>query len=203
MSNLTIDSLLRLDDSGMPQPVDLRQMLNKDIRELYSRDKSSNKEQYINECIIIYMCGDPKSPARQEGLNDADCLKYAIRQTTLPSNYKPDILVNKLIKQYFNENITEAGRTLDNLLKVMHNINKLIEKYSEFLNGELISAASLERIREVSPALSDINTKAKEMPGLIAAINTARQNVMMDIQDQQSRGGNKLLSSMNAEEYDG
>ena len=69
-NKLLIDSLLVLDDSGMPQPPTLRQMIDKEVRELYRRDKTSDKKNYIAECIVIYYLGDPKSPARQAGLSD-------------------------------------------------------------------------------------------------------------------------------------
>lgn len=198
---LNIDSLLRLDESNTIKPVDLRQMLNKSIRELYTRDKSSDKEMYINECIVIYMLGDPKSPARQQGLTEKECLEYAIKQTTLPKSYKPDALVKSLISQYNVENLTEAGRVFENLLKAMHSQNLLIEKYITILQGELISASSREDVAQISTIMADINKIAKEVPNLVNSLNTAKQNIMYEIQEEQSRGGNKILSSMNAEEY--
>lgn len=196
-----IDSLLRLDDSGLPKPIDVRQMTNKAIRELYTRDKTAEKSRYIDECIIIYMCGDPKSPARQQGLSDTECLKYAIGQTTLPKNYKPDVLVQSLIRQYNDENLTEAGRVVDNLLKAIHNENKIIDKYLLFLNAELESAPTIDSARQVADLMADINKIAKDIPGLTAALNTAKQNIMLNVQEEQGRGGSKILSSMNAENY--
>lgn len=203
MEKFTIDSLLRLDDSNIPKPVDLRQMMNKSIRELYTRDKSPNKEQYINECIIIYHMGDPKSPARQQGLSDEDCLKLAIRQTSLPKTYKPDILVLGLINQYKAENLTEAGRVYDNLLKAIHTQNKLVERYIAILEGELAnSGANIEQVTLVGNVMANINKIAKDIPDLVSSLNTAKQNIMYEQQEEQGRGGNKILFSMNAENYD-
>ena len=64
-NKLTIDSLLILDDTGMPKPPTIRQIIDRDIRELYRRDKTPDKKNYIADCIVIYYLGDPKSPARQ------------------------------------------------------------------------------------------------------------------------------------------
>lgn len=200
-TKIEIDSLIRLDDTGMIKPVTVRQMTDKDIRELYSRDNTSDKKEYIADCIVIYMCGDPKSPARQQGLTEDECIKYAINQTGLKKNYKQDLLVRRLIKRYNDENLTEAGRTLDNLLKAIHNENKIIDKYLTFLNAELESAASIEAATQVANLMSDINKIAKDIPALTNALNTAKQNIMFEIQEEQSRGGNKVLSSMNAEDY--
>ena len=54
MKTITIDSLLIVDDTGMPQPPGIRQLLDRDIRTLYTRDKSPDKKQYMAEAIVIY-----------------------------------------------------------------------------------------------------------------------------------------------------
>ena len=107
-NKLTIDSLLVIDDNGMPVAPGLRQLIDKDVRALYQRDKTSDKSQYTKECLVIYYLGDPKSPARQSGLSDPEALKMAIEQADLPKNYIPDSLVIRLIKRYEDENLTEA-----------------------------------------------------------------------------------------------
>lgn len=176
-------------------------MIDRDIRELYSRDPSSDKSKYIAECIIIYMCGDPKSPARQQGLSEEECLKFAINQTGLPKNYKPDILVKRLIKRYNDENLTEAGRVVDNLLKAIHNENKIIDKYLTFLNAEIENTSTIDAAAQIAGLMGNINKIAKDLPDLVGALNTAKQNLMYEIEEEQSRGGGKVLSSMNAEDY--
>ena len=115
--NILIDSLIVIDDSGMPKPPTTRQLIDRDVRELYSRDKTKDKKQYIAECIIIYYLGDPKSPARQSGLSDPEALNMAIDQAGLNKDYIPDALVLRLIKRYYEENITEAGKKLIELYK--------------------------------------------------------------------------------------
>src|SRR5574344_123084 len=136
---LLIDSLLVLDDRGMPQPPTLRQMIDREVRELYRRDKPSDKKNYIAECIVIYYLGDPKSPARQAGLSDPEALKMAIEQAGLEKNYIPDILVIRLIKRYYEQNITEAGRVVENILQGIHNINLSVSVINNLLNEKLNS----------------------------------------------------------------
>ena len=72
-AKITIDTLISIDDNGMPIAPNLRQLVDKDVRELYTRDKSTDKKRYVQECIVIYYLGDPKSPARQSGLSDVEC----------------------------------------------------------------------------------------------------------------------------------
>ena len=50
---LLIDTLITIDEDGMPQPPTTRQMIDKDVRSLYNRDKTKDKSQYIAECIVI------------------------------------------------------------------------------------------------------------------------------------------------------
>ena len=120
-NKLLIDNLIEIDDSGMPKPPTTRNLLDRDVRELYRRDDSKDKHRYIAECMVIYYLGDPKSPARQSGLSDPEALKMAIDQAGLEKDYIPDVLVLRLIKRYYEQNITEAGKVVENLLKAKNN----------------------------------------------------------------------------------
>ena len=53
-NKLLIDTLIIIDDNGMPKAPTIRQLIDRDIRELYTRDKTSDKKNYIAECIVIY-----------------------------------------------------------------------------------------------------------------------------------------------------
>lgn len=117
-ADLIIDKMLVIDDTGMPVAPTIRQLMDKDIKQLYTRDKTKDKSNYIKECIVIYYLGDPKSPAKQSGLSDAESLKMAIQQAGLKDDYIPDELVQKIIKRYYYQNITEAGKVVENIQKV-------------------------------------------------------------------------------------
>lgn len=198
---LDIDSMLIIDDSGMPVAPTIRQLLNKDIRLLYNRDKSPNKERYIKECIVIYYLGDPKSPAKQAGLSDAEALKMAIEQADLEKDYIPDPVVISLIKQYYNENIGEAGRVVENILKGLHNINISIDAINTLLNEKLHSNLSIDDIATVLTLVDNVNKKAGELPGIVKKLEEAKQNLMYEKETEVSRGGGVVSSSMDADNY--
>ena len=199
-NKLLIDSLINIDDSGMPQPPKTRQLIDRDVRELYRRDISKDKQKYIKECIVIYYLGDPKSPAKQNGLSDAEALKMAIEQAGLPADYLPDKLVIRLIKRYYNENITEAGVVVENILKGIHNINLIITNINELLNEQLKTNITIESVQSVVSMIDIVNKKSAEMPALIKALEEAKQNLMYEKETELSRGGGQVLSSMDAEE---
>lgn len=197
---ITIDSMLVVDDSGMPVPPTVRQLLDKDIRTLYSRDKSADKRQYIAEAIIIYQLGDPKSPARQSGLSEAEALRYAIEQAGLSKDYIPDQLVLRLIKRYYDENITEAGRVVENILQTIHNINLGIGQINRYLNEKLATPLDGDVIGVILSLVDSVKKQAGDIPSILKKLEEAKQNLMYEQETELSRGGNAVLSSMDAED---
>lgn len=200
MKTITIDSMLVVDDTGMPVPPTIRQLLDRDIRTLYTRDKSKDKKQYIAECIVIYQLGDPKSPARQSGLSEREALKYAIEQAGLNSDYIPDNLVLKLIKRYYDENITEAGRVVENILQTIHNINLGISQINRFLNEKLASPLDGDTIGVILGLVDNVKKQAGDIPSILKKLEESKQNLLYEQQTELSRGGTAVLSSMDAED---
>lgn len=196
-----IDSLLVIDDNGMPKAPTLRQLIDKDIRELYNRDKTPDKKKYVAEAIVIYYLGDPKSPARQAGLSDPEALKMAIEQAGLEKSYIPDKLVLRLISRYYSENITEAGKVVENIFKGIHNINLSIDVMNNLLNEKLNGVITLEEIPTIMGLIDNVNKKASELPSLLKKLEEAKQNLMYEKETELSRGGGTVLSSMDAEDY--
>lgn len=201
-SKLLIDSLIVIDDNGMPKPPTIRQLIDKDIRQLYTRDKTPDKKNYIAECIVIYYLGDPKSPARQAGLSDPEALKMAIEQAGLNKDYIPDKLVLNLITRYYNENITEAGKVVENILKTIHNINLSINVVNNLLNEKLNSNITLEEVTIVMQLIDSVSKRAGDIPSLLKKLEEAKQNLMYEKETELSRGGQAVLSSMDSEDYE-
>lgn len=199
--NLIIDSMLVIDETGMPVPPTVRQLVDKDIRELYTRDKSKDKSQYVKECIVIYYLGDPKSPARQAGLGDAEALKMAMAQAGLSDKYIPDGLVQRLANRYYAENITEAGKVVENLMKSIHNINLMIDMINANLNEKLHGTLSNDEMNYVISLMDAVKKQAGDVPSLLKKLEEAKQNLMYEKETEVSRGGNQILSSMDAEAY--
>ena len=192
--------MLVIDDTGMPVAPGVRQLVDKDIRNLYLRDKTADKRQYLAEAIVIYQLGDPKSPARQSGLSEAEALKYAIEQAGLQKDYIPDALVLRLIKRYYDENITEAGRVVENLLQTIHNINLGISQINRYLNEKLASPLDGDTIGVILGLVENVKKQAGDIPGTLKKLEEAKQNLMYEQETELSRGGNAVLSSMDAED---
>ena len=198
--NLDIDKLLVIDNTGMPQAPGVRQLLDKDVALLWQRDTTKDKRKYIAECGVIYYLGDPKSPARQQGLSDTEALKMAIEQFDLDSNYLPDPLVKKLIDKYYHQNITEAGIAIENLNKSIHLISLAANKINDLLNKKLTQNILEEDISGVLSLIDSVAKKITEVPNLVKALGVAYENLRTEEETQMARGGTVISSSMNADD---
>lgn len=200
MINVTIDKMLTIDDTGMPQAPNLRQILDKDVALLWQRDTTRDKRKYIGECGVIYYLGDPKSPAKQQGLTDEECLNMAIENFNLPKDYKPDSLVSKLITKYYKQNITEAGVALEALHKSIHLVSIAVTKINNILNKKLSNAISDEDITSILTMMDAVSKRIVEIPALTKALGVAYENLRNEEEQQLARGGKQILSSMDADD---
>lgn len=200
MNNIVIEKLLTIDDTGMPKAPSIRQLQDKDVALLWQRDTSKDKHKYIAEAGVIYYLGDPKSPAKQQGLSDAESLKMAIDNFNLPSSYTPDSLVKKLIDKYYINNITEAGVALEALQKSIHLVSLAAVRINEQLNKKLSTTLVDEDISPILVMMDAVSKRITEIPALTKALGTAYENLRNEEEEQLARGGKQILSSMLADE---
>ena len=193
---ILIDQLLTIDKTGMPAAPSITQLLDKDVRLLFVRDTSKNKEMYIKEVGVIYYLGDPKGPCLQEGLSEKEALKKAIENFDLPKNYQPDILVWKLIKRYYNQKAGAGMEAVLNIKRGIHNVALAANKLNELLNDKLSDGASLEDVPTVIGYMKQINDLANQFPNTIKALNIAEENLLYEQENAVGRGGTEVISSM-------
>lgn len=196
MKGLELDWMLTIDETGMPQAPNLKQLLDKDVALLWTRDKTPDKSQYIKEVGVIYYLGDPKGPCLQEGLSERESLKRAIENFDLPKDYQPDVLVWKLIKRYYNQRVGAAMENVIVLKKGLHNNTLAASKLNELLNQCLSDGASLETAGTVISLMDSLNKKVSEMPALLKALQLAEENLLFEQEQTSGRGGEIVLSSM-------
>lgn len=199
-AKVVIEKMITIDDTGMPVAPSVRQLQDKDVIALWERDKTEDKRQYLAEAGVIYYLGDPKSPARQQGCNDNEALKMAIDNYNLPKDYKPDVLVNRLIKKYYTQNITEAGVALEALQKSVHLVAMAATKINDYLSNKLQNPIGDDSIAALLPIMQQVSKQVQEVPSLTKAIGTAYENLRTEQEEQIARGGKQILSSMDADE---
>ncbi len=200
MKKITLDKLITVDDTGMPTAPDIYQLQDKDVRELYTRDNYPDKRMYIAECGFIYYLGDPKSPARQQGLSDQEILQLAIENYNLPKDYKPDPLVLKIAERYYKQNITEAGVAIEALHKSVHLVSIAANRINDLLNEQLAGTITKDEIPNILQLMDGVSKRITEIPNLVKALGIAYENLRNEEETQLARGGKQILSSMNAED---
>ena len=196
MKGLDLDWMLTIDETGMPKAPTIKQLLDKDVALLWTRDKTPDKIQYIKEVGVIYYLGDPKGPCLQEGLSEKESIKRAIENFDLPKDYQPDILVWKLIKRYYNQRVGAAMENVIVLKKGLHNNTLAASKLNELLNEKLNEGASLETAGTIIQLMDSLNKKVSDMPGLLKALQQAEENLLFEQEQTSGRGGEAVISSM-------
>lgn len=197
-----IDKLITIDDTGLPKAPNPRQLLDKDILQLYTRDNTPDKRRYIGDCGVIYYLGDPKGPCKQRGLSDSECIEEAIENFNLDKDYKPDELVWKIAKRYYKQCITEAGITIENLNKALHVCNLAADRIIEYLNNKLRGVIAPEDIPNILGMINNVSGQVKAIPDLVKSLNQAYDNLRNEEEIKMARGGIQILSSMDADEED-
>ena len=196
MKGLDLDWMLTIDETGMPKAPTMKQLLDRDVALLWTRDKSPDKIQYIKEVGVIYYLGDPKGPCLQEGLSEKESLRRAIENFDLPKDYQPDSLVWKLIKRYYNQRVGAAMENVIVLKKGLHNNTLAAAKLNELLNEKLNEGASLETAASIISLMDSLNKKVSDMPGLLKALQQAEENLLFEQESTAGRGGETISSSM-------
>ena len=196
MKGLDLDWMLTIDETGMPKAPTIKQLLDRDVALLWTRDKTPDKIQYIKEVGVIYYLGDPKGPCLQEGLSEKESLRRAIENFDLPKDYQPDALVWKLIKRYYNQRVGAAMENVIVLKKGLHNNTLAASKLNELLNEKLNEGASLETAASIISLMDSLNKKVSDMPGLLKALQQAEENLLFEQEQTSGRGGEVVLSSM-------
>lgn len=195
MAKLKIDTMLTIDDTGMPVAPNIKQLLDKDVKQLYARDTTKDKSMYIKEVGVIYYLADPKGPCIQEGLSNKEALERAIINYDLPKDYKPDLLVEKLIQRYHNQRIGTAGLAVESLQKSIHNITLSSNILNNLLAEKLNSGLTDEDASKVIDIMDKISKRIQDLPSLIKSLKEAEEQLSFEEEMIKARGGVKILSS--------
>lgn len=199
-NNLNINKLITVDSSGMPQAPEVHQLLDKDVLEAYERDKTSDKSIYIKEMGVVYYLGDPKGPAKQQGLNDKEALQMAIENFDLPKDYHPDAVILRIIDKYYKSNITEAGIALEALRQSIHLVSLAAVQINKMLNDALRAGLTKEDINQTLSLMDSVNKRINDIPNMTKSLAAAYENLQTEEEESFARGGKNVLSSMNADE---
>lgn len=201
MNTLHIKNLLTFDIYGHVEPISIEQILDKDVLELYSRDLSSDKSKYKQECGVIYYLGDPNSPVRQNGLSEKEALAEAIENFNLPKDYIPDPLVLRLISRYNINAITPAGVAIENIKKALHRMSYASIKIGETVDKLIEGAVDPTDIATFIDLSNKLGKFSTELPNYVASLKVAQDNLRNESEELEARGGETIQYSMDASKH--
>lgn len=145
------------------------------FKKLHSRDRSRNKDRFMQELGYIYFMCDPRSDY-QYLVDEEDRSKAIIEGEGLPTDYKPDALVEEGMRYYSTFKPTSA--------LLLEDTRVMVDGYRKKLR-ELTSDMSELEVKDIK-ALGDI---IKIIPTLVKDLDDAERSVNREmIQNDKVRG---------------
>lgn len=155
--------------------------LIKPIRDLYNKDKTKNKEKFLQQMSILYFYADPRSTYNYI-LDDEDRLQAIIEQEGLPKDFKIDKDLKKAILEYKKHTITTS-------YLLLQDTKIAVDKVRQFLR-EINLTATDDRNKPIY-TISSITQAIKQIPQLSKDLLEAEKIVSKEIEEQgRARGGN-------------
>lgn len=145
------------------------------FKKLYSRDKSRDKRNFIQELGLIYFYTDPRSDY-QYIVDDEDRLHAIIEGEGLPKDFKIDALLKEAIDYYKSFRPTSA--------LLLEDTRAMIEGYRLKIKAITTQMEDLE-VKD----LKDLGTIIKQLPSLIKDLDEAEKAVTKElVQNDKVRG---------------
>jgi len=161
-------------------------LLVKPIRDLYNKDLSPNKEDFITQCSIIYFMADPRS-SYSDIIDLTERFEEIKKQEGLPKSYKISKQLQAAIDVYKEMTKTSASLLLEDT-KVA------IDKIRKFLR-EIDLTAVDDKGKPIYP-INQVASTVKMVPQLAKDITEAERLVNSEIELSNRKRGGELGKSM-------
>lgn len=160
-------------------------LLVKPIRDLYNKDTSPNKEDFIIQCSIIFFMVDPRSSYTYI-IDLKERFEEIKKQEGLPKTYKISKELQRAMDAYAELSKTSASRLLESA-------NAAIAKISEFLNK--VDLFEEDEKGRPKYTVSNITAATKMLPQLAKDITETEKIVTKELEEaSRMRGGDKNKS---------
>ena len=145
------------------------------FRQIWNRDRTVNKDKAIVEMGYIYFMVDPRSDY-QYLVDEEERSKAIIEGEGLPTNWKPDKLVEEAMKFYSSFKST-AALLLEDTRAVIDNVRKSLREFS------FDDMDDKDRVNAIKSVTSTVAT----IPKLIKDLNDAEQAIRADMQESSGK----------------
>jgi len=102
-------------------------------------DADGRKKLYnFKEFKYVYFTCDHRAYPYQHGLSVADTHDYALKQSELPNDYKPDVDMVALMNLYKEEHWSVTKKTTFNILRALGMSNDVIDRIQKSIDANLL-----------------------------------------------------------------
>jgi hypothetical protein len=169
--------------------------LIKPVRDLYNKDKTKNKEKFMQQLSILYFLVDPRS-SYSYIVSEEERFKEILKQEGLPLDFKIDKDLQAAIDIYKAHIITSS-------YKLLQSTKIAVDKLSEFL--ENIDLYDVDDKGKPKYTINSITQAIRQVPQLAKDVIEAERIVTKEIEEEgRARGGNeKTLFDDGFKRYNG
>lgn len=100
--------------------------LLKDFRNLYNKDRSKNKEKFMEILSVVYFVYDPRS-TYADIFDEEERLNEVVKQEGLDNSFKITPEIQKAIDTYIRVTTTTSQKLLDSMRKSIAKIGEFLE----------------------------------------------------------------------------
>lgn len=143
----------------------------KPFKQIWNRDKSQSKDKAISELSYVYFMQDPRSDY-QYLVDEDERSKAIIEGEGLPSEWKPDKLVNEAMEFYNQFKPTSA--------LLLEDTRFMIDQYRKKLRSMASNGFDELTVKE----LKDINALIKAIPSLVKDLDEAEKALSSEMRNQ-------------------
>ena len=156
-------------------------LLIKPIRDLYIKDKSKNKEKFLQQMSVLYFYADPRSTYNYI-VDDEERLKAIIEQEGLPEDFKITEDLDNALQEYRKHTITTS-------YLLLQDTKIAVDKVRQFLRE--VNLTAVDDKGKPLYTINSITQAIKQIPQLSKDLLEAEKIVSKEIEEQgRARGGN-------------
>ena len=156
-------------------------LLIKPIRDLYNKDKSKNKEKFLQQMSVLYFYADPRSTYNYI-VDDDERLQAIIEQEGLPEDFKITEDLDNALQEYKKHTITTSYLLLQDTKIAVDKVRQFLREVD--LNAQDDKGKPLYTINSITQTI-------KQIPQLSKDLLEAEKIVSKEIEEQgRARGGN-------------
>lgn len=129
----------------------------KPLRDIYNKDRTKNKEKFMQIISFIYHYCDPRSTYATV-IDDEERRKQIVLQEGLPENFTPDAALIKAMETYKEVTTTTSVKLLDSMRKAIAKIGEFVENVDLYATDDkgkpLYTVSSIVQATDKIPMLA-------------------------------------------------